>query len=49
MTTSEVSTRTPTSTWLLCIFNLEHGATPAITDPTTHAIRDIEHRGYAAG
>lgn len=29
--------------------NLEHGATPAITDPTTHAIRDIEQRGYAAG
>lgn len=29
--------------------NLEHGATPAITDPTTNAIRDIEQRGYAAG
>ncbi|GIP37686.1 FAD-dependent oxidoreductase [Paenibacillus sp. J31TS4] len=29
--------------------NLAHGATPAITDPTTEAIRSIEQRGYAAG
>lgn len=29
--------------------NLEHGATTAITDPETEAIRDIEQRGYAAG
>ncbi|MGN7453466.1 NAD(P)/FAD-dependent oxidoreductase [Paenibacillus pasadenensis] len=29
--------------------NLEHGATTAITDPTTDTIRDIEQRGYAAG
>ncbi len=29
--------------------NLKHGATPAITDPTTEAIAAIEQRGYAAG
>ncbi|MBA9083667.1 hypothetical protein FHR92_000110 [Fontibacillus solani] len=29
--------------------NLEHGATTAITDPETEAIRVIEQRGYAAG
>lgn len=29
--------------------NLEHGATPVITDPTTESIRGIEQRGYAAG
>ncbi|TDG00140.1 NAD(P)/FAD-dependent oxidoreductase [Paenibacillus piri] len=29
--------------------NLQHGATPAITDPTTDTIRQIEQRGYAAG
>lgn len=29
--------------------NLEHGATPAVTDPLTEAVRDIEQRGYAAG
>lgn len=29
--------------------NLEHGATPVITDPTTESIRNIEQRGYAAG
>lgn len=29
--------------------NLEHGATPVITDPTTDAISNIEQRGYAAG
>ncbi|MNW37561.1 dihydrolipoamide dehydrogenase [compost metagenome] len=29
--------------------NLEHGATTAITDPETEAIRAIEQRGYAAG
>lgn len=29
--------------------NLEHGATPEITDPMTDAIRGIEQRGYAAG
>lgn len=29
--------------------NLEHGATNAITDPGTPAIRAIEQRGYAAG
>ncbi|MBB3113563.1 hypothetical protein FHS18_005675 [Paenibacillus phyllosphaerae] len=29
--------------------NLEHGATPNITDPTTETIRNIEQRGYAAG
>lgn len=29
--------------------NMEHGATPVITDPETAAIRDIEQRGYAAG
>jgi len=29
--------------------NLDHGATTAITDPTTDAIRSIEQRGYSAG
>ncbi|CAM5797599.1 hypothetical protein BBOR36S_04960 [Brevibacillus borstelensis] len=29
--------------------NLEHGATTAITDPTTETIKSIEQRGYAAG
>ena len=29
--------------------NLEHGATPKITDPTTDKVREIEKRGYAAG
>lgn len=29
--------------------NLEHGASHAITDPTTDAIRQIERRGFAAG
>lgn len=29
--------------------NLEHGATPNITDPTTDTVRRIEQRGYAAG
>jgi len=29
--------------------NLEHGAQDTLTDPTTDRIRDIEHRGYAAG
>ncbi|WP_059049281.1 NAD(P)/FAD-dependent oxidoreductase [Paenibacillus senegalimassiliensis] len=29
--------------------NLEHGATRAVTDPLTEAVRDIEQRGYAAG
>ncbi|GAC41150.1 NAD(P)/FAD-dependent oxidoreductase [Paenibacillus popilliae] len=29
--------------------NLEHGATPNITDPTTEPVRRIEQRGYAAG
>lgn len=29
--------------------NLEHGATQAVTDPLTEAVRDIEQRGYAAG
>lgn len=29
--------------------NLKHGATTAVTDPTTTAIKDIEQRGYAAG
>lgn len=29
--------------------NLKHGATTALTDPTTSAIKDIEQRGYAAG
>lgn len=29
--------------------NLKHGATSNVTDPTTKAITDIEHRGYAAG
>lgn len=29
--------------------NLSHGATEHITDPTTEAIREIEHRGYGAG
>ncbi len=29
--------------------NLDHGATTAITDPTTDTIRSIEQRGYAAG
>lgn len=29
--------------------NLEHGATPEITDPTTNEVRDIEKRAYAVG
>ncbi|TJY41855.1 NAD(P)/FAD-dependent oxidoreductase [Cohnella pontilimi] len=29
--------------------NLEHGATPQVTDPTTDVVRQIEHRAYAAG
>lgn len=29
--------------------NLEHGATPEITDPNTEAVRKIEARAYAAG
>ncbi|WP_442601389.1 NAD(P)/FAD-dependent oxidoreductase [Paenibacillus sp. KN14-4R] len=29
--------------------NLKHGATTTITDPTTETIKDIEHRGFAAG
>jgi len=29
--------------------NLEHGATPHITDPTTDKVREIEKRGYAVG
>jgi uncharacterized FAD-dependent dehydrogenase len=29
--------------------NLKHGATTAITDPTTDIVRNIEKRGYAAG
>lgn len=29
--------------------NLEHGATPNITDPTTETVRRIEQQGYAAG
>ncbi|MEO3944778.1 NAD(P)/FAD-dependent oxidoreductase [Gorillibacterium sp. CAU 1737] len=29
--------------------NLAHGATPALTDPGTEAVRNIEQRGYAAG
>ncbi|WP_274653197.1 NAD(P)/FAD-dependent oxidoreductase [Paenibacillus humicola] len=29
--------------------NLEHGASTAVTDPTTETIRSIEQRGYAAG
>ncbi|NMM52488.1 NAD(P)/FAD-dependent oxidoreductase [Paenibacillus aquistagni] len=29
--------------------NLKHGATPAITDPTTETVRQIEQQGYAAG
>jgi uncharacterized protein len=29
--------------------NLDHGATPHVTDPTTDEVRQIEHRGYAAG
>lgn len=29
--------------------NLEHGATTAVTDPMTDAVREIEQRGYAAG
>lgn len=29
--------------------NLEHGATPNITDPTTDEVRDIEKRGHAVG
>ncbi|MFC5447138.1 NAD(P)/FAD-dependent oxidoreductase [Paenibacillus aestuarii] len=29
--------------------NLQHGATPNITDPTTEAVRQIEQRSYAAG
>ncbi|WP_174732975.1 NAD(P)/FAD-dependent oxidoreductase [Mesobacillus harenae] len=29
--------------------NLEHGATESITDPLTPEVREIEHRGYAAG
>ncbi|WP_025026912.1 NAD(P)/FAD-dependent oxidoreductase [Caldalkalibacillus mannanilyticus] len=29
--------------------NLKHGATESITDPTTEKIKEIEHRGYAAG
>ena len=29
--------------------NLEHGATPEITDPTTDKVREIEKRGYAVG
>ncbi|MCE5169140.1 NAD(P)/FAD-dependent oxidoreductase [Paenibacillus profundus] len=29
--------------------NLEHGATPEITDPTTETVRRIEQQGYAAG
>ncbi|MCR8643862.1 NAD(P)/FAD-dependent oxidoreductase [Paenibacillus sp. N1-5-1-14] len=29
--------------------NLQHGATTSITDPTTDIIKDIEHRGFAAG
>lgn len=28
---------------------LKHGATQAITDPTTDKVKDIEHRGYAVG
>ncbi len=29
--------------------NLEHGATPEITDPNTEAVRNIEARAYAVG
>ncbi|RFU61717.1 NAD(P)/FAD-dependent oxidoreductase [Bacillus sp. V59.32b] len=29
--------------------NLSHGATDTITDPMTDKVREIEHRGYAAG
>ncbi|MFM1651761.1 NAD(P)/FAD-dependent oxidoreductase [Brevibacillus sp. B_LB10_24] len=29
--------------------NLEHGATEAVTDPTTDTIKSIEQRGFAAG
>jgi uncharacterized protein len=29
--------------------NLNHGATPNITDPTTESVKGIEHRAYAAG
>ncbi|UJF31884.1 NAD(P)/FAD-dependent oxidoreductase [Paenibacillus hexagrammi] len=29
--------------------NLQHGATPQITDPTTEAVKQIEQRSYAAG
>lgn len=29
--------------------NLEHGANPEITDPTTDKVKDIEKRGYAVG
>ncbi|MFC0216635.1 NAD(P)/FAD-dependent oxidoreductase [Paenibacillus chartarius] len=29
--------------------NLRHGATTAITDPTTEKVRDIEQRAYSAG
>ena len=29
--------------------NLEYGATPEITDPTTDKVREIEKRGYAVG
>ena len=29
--------------------NLAYGATPNLTDPTTHQVRDIEWRGYGAG
>ena len=29
--------------------NLEHGATPDVTDPTTDKVKEIEKRGYAVG
>nr|WP_275422658.1 NAD(P)/FAD-dependent oxidoreductase [Paenibacillus mucilaginosus] len=29
--------------------NLQHGAVPDLTDPTTAQVREIEQRGYAAG
>jgi uncharacterized FAD-dependent dehydrogenase len=29
--------------------NLEHGAAPGLTDPTTDTVREIERKGYAAG
>ncbi|KIL36620.1 FAD-dependent oxidoreductase [Cohnella kolymensis] len=29
--------------------NLEHGATINLTDPTTEVVKNIEHRGFAAG